>query len=154
MKTLKDILEVYQAKSKDERRFVDKHIVVKHKDLNGNKDDVFQATNIKTVGRKAERHGYEQGEDEKVYEETEALDESYNDMKKHYNNWADAHTGEGGTPDTKSAAKHQQNIISKYGKETFRHFQKALRANMNQKYDKEEAHLDDAWQSAASARGM
>jgi hypothetical protein len=75
MKTLKDILELYQAKSKDERRFVDKHIVVKQKDLNGNKDDVFQATNIKTIGRKAERHGYEPGEDEKVYEETEVLDE-------------------------------------------------------------------------------
>lgn len=75
MKTLKDILEVYQAKSKDERRFVDKHIVVKHKDRNGNGDDVFQATNIKAVGREAERHGYEPGKDEAVYEETETVDE-------------------------------------------------------------------------------
>lgn len=75
MKTLKDILEVYQAKSKDERRFVDKHIVVKHKDRNGNGDDVFQATNIKAVGREAERHGYEPGKDEAVYEEYEDLEE-------------------------------------------------------------------------------
>ena len=80
MKTLKDILEVYQAKSKDERRFVDKHIVVKQKDRNGNKDDVFQATNIKPLDRKKERHGYEPGEDEKVYEETEQLDEEENQV--------------------------------------------------------------------------
>lgn len=160
MKTLKDILELYQAKSKDERRFVDKHIVVKQKDRNGNKDNVFQATNIKAVDRKAERHGYEPGEDEEVYEQakwrqnpTEVLDESYNEMKSDYNKWADAHAGNGGTPDTKTAAKHQQNITSKYGKETFRHFQKALRANMNQKYDKEESHLDDAFQFASSERG-
>lgn len=251
MKTLKDILEVYQAKSKDERRFVDKHIVVKHRDRNGNGDPVFQATNIKAVGREKERHGYEPGQDEEVYEqakwkqnqnpkahtiqhdystgrdvkvargntgpednpveaelgslphrqssgyntpnrqapsgsgakiskqrtdalktrvragiqrlkstpkpnlpeEYESLDESYDEMKSHYNKWADAHAGDGGTPDVKAAAKHKQNIISKYGSETFRHFQKALRANMNQKFDKEESHLDDAFQFASSERG-
>jgi len=75
MKTLKQILEVYKPNSADEKKFVDKHIVVKQKDRNGNGDDVFQATNIKTVGRKDERHGYDPNEDEKVYEET--LQEEY-----------------------------------------------------------------------------
>jgi len=75
MKTLKQILEVYKPKSADEKKFVDKHIVVKHKDRNGNGDDVFQATNVKTVGRKKERHGYDPNDDEKVYEEVEQVDE-------------------------------------------------------------------------------
>lgn len=69
-KTLKEILEVYEPKSPDEKRFKDKHITVKTKDRNGNGDDVFQATNIKAVDRTKEGHGYNPGEDEKVYEAT------------------------------------------------------------------------------------
>lgn len=71
MKTLKEILqlEVYEPKSPDEKRFKDKHVVVKHKDANGNDDNLFNAKNIKTVDRTPE-HGYNPGEDEKVYEET------------------------------------------------------------------------------------
>ena len=69
MKKLKDFLEVYRPKSPDEQKFVDKHVVIKHKDRNGNGDDVFKATNIKTNKRKEERHGYDVGEDEKVYED-------------------------------------------------------------------------------------
>lgn len=72
MKTLKDIRiiaqEVYAPKGGDEKKFKAKHVVVKHADRNGNKDDVFQATNIKKKARKAERHGYDTGEDEQVYE--------------------------------------------------------------------------------------
>ena len=68
-KTLKQFLEVYKPKSADEQRFVDKHVTVKIKDRNGNEDDVFQATNVKTIDRKKERKGYNPGEDEKVYEE-------------------------------------------------------------------------------------
>jgi len=71
MKTLKQILELYKPKSQDEDKFVKKHIVVKHRDKNGNGDPVFQATNIKALDRKKERHGYEPGEDEEVYEEYE-----------------------------------------------------------------------------------
>lgn len=70
MKTLKSFLEVYKPKSRDEQRFVDKHVVVKHGDRAGNGDDVFQATNVKKADRKKERHGHEPKEDEKVYEET------------------------------------------------------------------------------------
>jgi len=70
-KTLKNILEtkVAEPKSPDERRFKDKHITIKHKDANGNDDKLFNASNIKTVDRKKDRHGYNAGEDEKVYEE-------------------------------------------------------------------------------------
>lgn len=74
MKTLKRFLEVYEPKSPDEKKFKDKHVTIKHDDRNGNGDDVFQATNVKKVERKKERHGYEPGEDEKVYEEVD-LDE-------------------------------------------------------------------------------
>lgn len=75
-----------KVRSPDEQRFVDKHIVVKHQDNNGNKDDVFNASNVKTINRKADRHGYDPDDDEKVYEEAESLDENkqyyvtYNEM--------------------------------------------------------------------------
>lgn len=75
MKTIKELFEVYKPKSPDEQKFVDKHVTIKHKDRNGNDDDVFKATNIKTGKRKEERHGYEPGEDEKVYEDAELGDE-------------------------------------------------------------------------------
>lgn len=74
MKTLKQFLEVYEPKSPDEKKFKDKHITIKHPDRNGNGDDVFQATNVKKVERTKERHGYEPGEDEKVYEEVDLDD--------------------------------------------------------------------------------
>lgn len=73
-KTLKDFLEVYKPKSPDEQKFVDKHVTIKHKDRNGNGDDVFKG-NTKYIKRKEERHGYDVGEDEKVYEEVEEIDE-------------------------------------------------------------------------------
>jgi len=68
-KTLKQMLEVYKPKAADEQKFVDKHVVAKHADANGNEDDVFQGTNVKKMERKKERHGYDAGDDEKVYEE-------------------------------------------------------------------------------------
>ncbi|CAB4142814.1 hypothetical protein UFOVP447_42 [uncultured Caudovirales phage] len=67
-KTLKDFLEVYKPKSPDEQKFVDKHVVIKHSDRNGNGDDVFKG-NTKYIKRKEERKGYDVGDDEKVYEE-------------------------------------------------------------------------------------
>lgn len=71
MKTLNQILQVdelYKAKSPDEDKFVKKHVVIKHKDANGNGDDVFNASKIKTVDREKERHGHSSGKDEEVYE--------------------------------------------------------------------------------------
>jgi len=74
-KTLKELFEVYRPAPKDEQEFVDKHVTIKHKDRNGNGDDVFKG-NTKTIKRKGERHGYDAGDDEKVYEEVEELEEA------------------------------------------------------------------------------
>lgn len=78
-KTLKDLFEVYRPKSPDEQKFVDKHVTIKHKDRNGNADDVFNASNVKTIKRKEDNHGYDSGDDEKVYEEVEFVDEAAED---------------------------------------------------------------------------
>lgn len=80
MKTIKDMFEVYRPKSPDEQKFMDKHVTVKQKDRNevngkANGDDVFKATNIKTIEREKTRHGYDLGQDEKVYEENEFVNE-------------------------------------------------------------------------------
>ena len=72
MKTLKQMLEVYDPKPGDEKKFKEKHVAVKHKNLAGKStedDQLFQATNVKTVNREP-THGYNPGNDEKVYEET------------------------------------------------------------------------------------
>jgi hypothetical protein len=73
-KTLNNILNGFTPKSKDEKKFMDKHITTKNKlDDRGTQDDkLFNATNIKAVNRETE-HGYNPGNDEKVYEETKTL---------------------------------------------------------------------------------
>lgn len=88
MKTLKDLFEVYKPKSPDEQKFVDKHVTIKHKDRNGNGDDVFNATNLKTIKRKEDRHGYDVGDDEKVYE---ALKGNQHKIDANKNGKVDAH---------------------------------------------------------------
>lgn len=68
-KTLNQFLEGYlKVKNPDEQKFVDKHVVAKHPDRNGNDDDHFRGK-TKQIDRRKERHGYNPGEDEKVYEE-------------------------------------------------------------------------------------
>jgi hypothetical protein len=89
-KTIADFFEVYRPKSPDEQKFVDKHVVIKHKDRNGNGDDVFNAKNVKKADRKKERHGYEPGDDEKVYEEVEQVDELSDGLKARYTRAASA----------------------------------------------------------------
>ena len=64
----------YVPRSKDEKKFVDKHVAQLHQDVNGNKDDVFNATNIPTHKRPP-YHGYEKGQDERMYEDVEQIDE-------------------------------------------------------------------------------
>lgn len=76
MKTLKSFMEKFSGTftppSKGEAEFEAKHKIKKVADRNGNKDDVFQATNVKKVDRNSfPHHGYEPGEDAKVYEEIE-----------------------------------------------------------------------------------
>jgi hypothetical protein len=86
MKTLKQILSTanYAASTPDLENFVAKHEVEKTEDANGNKDDVFQATNVKYVKRKAERHGYDKPEDEKMHEETIMEGEESHKMFQEY----------------------------------------------------------------------
>lgn len=71
-KTLKNFFELYVPKAKGEKDFVKKHVVVKHPDANGNGDEVFKASNVKTIKRSPE-HGYDKGEDHKVYEAVEVV---------------------------------------------------------------------------------
>ena len=69
-KTLNQFLEGYlKVKNPDEQKFVDKHVVAKHSDRNGNGDEVFKGSKVKPIDRRKDRHGYNPGEDEKVYEE-------------------------------------------------------------------------------------
>jgi hypothetical protein len=75
-KTLKTILETYAPRSVDEKKFIDKHVIVKHPDRNGNGDEVFNASNIKTVKRASE-HGYDAGKDAAVYEDVQQVDEIF-----------------------------------------------------------------------------
>jgi hypothetical protein len=82
MKTLKQILELYTPDTKDGKAFVQKHAVVKTTDANKNGDDVFQATNVKKVDRKKERHGHEPGEDDKVYEDLQMFADFINEGSK------------------------------------------------------------------------
>jgi hypothetical protein len=76
-KTLKDFLEGYlKVKSADEQKFIDKHVMAKNPDRNGNGDDVFKG-NTKAIDRRKERKGYDPGDDEKVYEETDLTESTY-----------------------------------------------------------------------------
>lgn len=76
-KTLKQMFELYEPKAGDEKKFVHKHVVSKTDDANGNGDEVFKGSKVKAVDRKKEAHGYNPGEDEKVYEEAELDIESF-----------------------------------------------------------------------------
>lgn len=68
MKTIAQLKELYTPSTEDGKKFVAKHVVKKYEDRNGNGDDVFGATKVKPIMRGETRHGYEPGEDEKVYE--------------------------------------------------------------------------------------
>jgi hypothetical protein len=92
-KTLKDFLNERQlgpmvVKNPDEQKFIDKHVVAKTADRNGNGDDVFKAEKVKKADRKSERHGYEPGEDEEVYE---ALEGNQHKIDANKNGKVDAH---------------------------------------------------------------
>lgn len=70
---LKNFLELYVPKAGDERKFVAKHVVKKTPDANKNDDKLFTASNVKAIDRKKDNHGYNPGDDEKVYEEVEQI---------------------------------------------------------------------------------
>lgn len=89
MKLLKEVLQGnsskstefkgYKPKSPDEAKFVNKHVIKKTEYPNcPDQDAHFQATNVKTYDR-SERHGYNPGEDEKVYEAKNPFDSKPSD---------------------------------------------------------------------------
>jgi hypothetical protein len=91
-KTLKDFLNERQlgpmvVKNPDEQKFIDKHVVAKTADRNGNDDELFMGSKVKKADRKSERHGYEPGEDEDVYEE---LKGNQHKIDKNHNGKIDA----------------------------------------------------------------
>jgi len=72
-KTLKDFLNERQlgpmvVKNPDEQKFIDKHVVAKTADRNGNDDEVFKGSKAKMADRPKHRKGYNPGQDEEVYE--------------------------------------------------------------------------------------
>lgn len=70
MSTFMKVVELYKPnkKAEGEQKFVAKHVAVKKDDPAGNKDDVYQATNVKKASEQKYKHGYDSPEDEKVYE--------------------------------------------------------------------------------------
>ena len=73
-KTLKDFLNERQlgpmvVKNPDEQKFIDKHVVAKTDDRNGNDDELFKGSKVKMADRPKHRKGYNPGQDEEVYEE-------------------------------------------------------------------------------------
>ncbi len=92
-KTLKDFLNERQlgpmvVKNPDEQKFIDKHVTAKTADRNGNDDELFKGSKVKMADRKKERHGYNPGEDEEVYE---ALTGNQHKIDANKNGKVDAH---------------------------------------------------------------
>jgi len=133
MKTIKDIIELYKPKSADEDRFVKKHVIKKTEDANGNKDDVFNATNVKSTER-TPKHGYNPGEDEQVYEGYEEIrfDDPENNSKP-----------SGSTRDSRSRSERIDAEMNKLGNQYGR---KNLASKIKKKYGpkNEETELDEA----------
>jgi len=112
MRTLRQIRELYEPKSPDEKKFVAKHKVEKTPDANKNGDDVFKASNIKGVSRQPE-HGYDPGKDEKVYEE---VDEGYVSHAQRKAVWANRADGGRGHPDKKKKMKEEVEQVDEIAK--------------------------------------
>lgn len=92
-KTLKDFLNERQlgpmvVKNPDEQKFIDKHVIAKVADRNGNDDELFKGSKVKFADRKKDRKGYNPGEDEAVYEE---LKGGQVKLDKNHNGKLDAH---------------------------------------------------------------
>ena len=92
-KTLKDFLNERQlgpmvVKNPDEQKFIDKHVVAKTADRNGNDDELFKGSKVKMADRPKHRKGYNPGQDEEVYE---ALKGNQHKIDANKNGKVDAH---------------------------------------------------------------
>ncbi len=142
-KTLKDFLNERQlgpmvVKNPDEQKFIDKHVTAKTQDRNGNGDDVFNAANVKKADRKKERHGYEPGDDEKVYEGYHVMRNgqsiSYHQDKESADKRARTSNMRGGSNAT--VVKDDRSV-----KEELKGNQHKIDANKNGKVDAHDFHL-------------
>lgn len=133
MKTLKQILELYEPDTIDGKAFVQKHVIVKTTDANGNGDDVFQATNVKKVERKKEKHGHEPAEDTKVYESAEQVDEMSKSMA-YATGTKSAMASTGDKPPLEKSTIKKAHKIAKaiLRKEEFQHFMKENVENLSE----------------------
>jgi hypothetical protein len=73
------IAELYKPKSKEEQDFVDKHVVDKIPDADGNGDEVFKGTATKKD--KSKKNDLSPEEQEKVYEDSELEEKNDKKMK-------------------------------------------------------------------------
>lgn len=104
MPLLKHIIgETFVPKSQDEKDFVAKHVVKLFKNIYAEKeyDKLFKGTNIKAIDRTSpENHGYNPGQDEKVYESVEdqsfALHESSLPHLDHLMNFSHRYSAKNG----------------------------------------------------------
>lgn len=122
MTKLKDIIgETYYPKNKDEQNFWDKHQVELFKNMysTAEYDPVFKGTKIKVSPREADRHGYSgspspkgtmgkapDGNDVKVYESDETVDENSYKAGKWHNNDRRAER----EPDPKVGQEHAKTV--------------------------------------------
>jgi hypothetical protein len=77
---LKELIgEIYEPRSPDEARFIQKHVTKLFQNIYAGTeyDPLFKGSKVKYVDRSAENHGYDPGADEKVYEEAELDEENY-----------------------------------------------------------------------------
>lgn len=78
MKKLSTILgQLKTPNSEGTQAFIDKHAIEVTADANGNGDEVFKGSKIKSINRKNTRHGYDAKDSEAVYEESEQVDEKH-----------------------------------------------------------------------------
>ena len=131
-KTLNQFLEGYlKVKNPDEQKFVDKHVVAKHADRNGNDDEVFKGSKVKMADRRKDRHGYNPGEDEKVYEE---LKGNQHKIDANHNGKVDAHDFKLLRKKKKVAEEAEQ--IDELSSDTLKSYRTKARAQGNAIVDK------------------
>jgi hypothetical protein len=135
-KTLKDFLNERQlgpmvVKNPDEQKFIDKHVVAKTDDRNGNDDELFKGSKVKMADRPKHRKGYNPGEDEAVYE---ALKGDQHKIDANKNGKVDAHDFHMLRKKKKVAEEAEQ--IDELSKETKASYMKKAGSQVDKLYDK------------------
>lgn len=104
------------ANSLATQEFVDDHEITKTNDRNGNGDDVFKATNVKTIDREKEKHGYNAKKSEDVNEKTltdaemKKRKEIADAIKREHPEYSDAKKMAIATAQAKKVAEEQEHL--------------------------------------------